>query len=1153
MGTEPCRPPRVQVPPFLTGGGDLAPLIASIDWSNSPLGPLDGWPQSLRTALSICLNSRFPIAIWWGAHGVQFYNEAYLPVVGAKHPGSMGEPAAKCWAEAWPVVGPLYDQVFTTGESTWSEDLRIPMRRFGFDEESYFTFSYSAIRDETGGVGGLQVTCIETTDRVLGERRLQTLRALSAQAGEARTVINACDAAIRTITSAPGDVPFAALYLLDSERHGATLVGTAHLTAGAACPRTIDLGYPDDDRGWPIRQVVTSGRSAIVGDVIDRFGALPSGPWPDPPRTAVVLPVAQPGQPYPAAILVAGVSPAKPLDDAYRGFFELLGQGLASTIASARAYEDERQRAEDLAAVDRAKTAFFSNVSHEFRTPLTLLLGPMAEMLEAADIPAHARQALETAHRNSLRLLKLVNTLLDFSRIEAGRIHAVYEPVDLAALTAELASVFRSAIEKAGMRLVVDCAPLNEPVYVDRDMWEKIVLNLLSNAFKFTFQGDIRVALRQAGSEVKLTVSDTGTGIPEAELPHLFERFHRVKGSRGRSYEGSGIGLAMVQELAKLHGGSVSVESAVDRGTMFTVSVPAGRAHLPADHIGAARTLASTALGAAPFVEEALRWLPGEESRLDGVDATNPFEPSLQRDTPPIDAQTPSPPRPRIVWADDNADMRDYVVRLLAPFGSVEPVSDGRAALAAIHREIPDLVLADVMMPGLDGFELLRAIRSEPRTADIPVVLLSARAGEESRVEGLTAGADDYLIKPFSARELLARVETHVKLGRLRRELALAHQRNERRLKGQGEALMAAVNGAPLETSLGALVRTAIDALEDGVRAAFYLADADGSVLHHVVGMSAEYAKEVNDFAIGPESLACGLATHLGEPVITTDVHTDPRWGPWRWLADRFHYRGCWSFPIHSAAGTLVGTLALYWPQPRHVTAQELELTSLLTNTAAIIISRHRESEVRQRAEDALAEREALLKELHHRVKNNLQVITSLLEMQVRQVNDASAISSLTEARNRVTAIASIHELLYQSGSLSRVDLVSYARRLVPHVVSVYAKDATIKASVRGGTVTVDLARAVPIGLLLNELISNACKHAFPTTTGGELTVTLGQDDGHLTLRVADSGIGLPHQFVERSPTTLGLQLVYMLAKQVGGSVAFHRTDGTTVDVTVPK
>jgi signal transduction histidine kinase len=352
-----------------------------------------------------------------------------------------------------------------------------------------------------------------------------------------------------------------------------------------------------------------------------------------------------------------------------------------------------------------------------------------------------------------------VNTLLDFSRLEAGRIEAVYEPVDLAALTKELASVFRSTFEKAGLNLLVDCPPLKSSVYVDRGMWEKIVFNLLSNAFKFTFAGEIKVSLRAAGDNVELEVGDTGTGIPVDELPHLFERFHRVKGAQGRSYEGSGIGLALVQELVKLHGGDVRVASELGRGSTFTISIPTGKAHLPPDRIGAVRPLESKDLDNEAYVEEVLQWVPGSEIRLEDlgtVPSPSPNETGV--------------PRARILLADDNADMREYLRRLLAPRYDVEAVADGEMALGLARYRDFDLVLSDVMMPKLDGFGLLKALRGDERTQTIPIILLSARAGEESRVEGMDAGADDYLVKPFSARELLARVEAHLKLQRVRRE-----------------------------------------------------------------------------------------------------------------------------------------------------------------------------------------------------------------------------------------------------------------------------------------------------------------------------------------------------------------------------------------------
>jgi signal transduction histidine kinase/DNA-binding response OmpR family regulator len=374
------------------------------------------------------------------------------------------------------------------------------------------------------------------------------------------------------------------------------------------------------------------------------------------------------------------------------------------------------------------------------------------------------------AHRNGVRLLKLVNSLLDFTRIEAGRVKADYEPTDLAAFTAELASNFRSVVEGAGLHLVIDCPPLRRPVYVDRDMWEKIVLNLLSNAFKFTFHGEICVRVNPSpdGAGAQLTIRDTGTGIPSHELPRLFERFHRVEGARGRTFEGSGIGLALVQELVKLHGGTIDVESAVDHGSTFSVTIPFGAAHL-ADGRAAGEAKAATAsVRAQAYVNEAMRWLPNH----DGA-ATDAPSQSAADDFGT--AQTTCGASGRVVLADANADMRDYVRRLLEAQGyEVEPVVDGEAALAAARGQTPDLVLSDVMMPGLDGFGLLRALREDGALRAVPVVLLSARAGEESRVEGLDAGADDYLTKPFSARELLARVSANLQMARLRRESAEA-------------------------------------------------------------------------------------------------------------------------------------------------------------------------------------------------------------------------------------------------------------------------------------------------------------------------------------------------------------------------------------------
>ena len=480
-----------------------------------------------------------------------------------------------------------------------------------------------------------------------------------------------------------------------------------------------------------------------------------------------------------AGFLVLGIHPGRAFDDAYRHFVRRIAEQIAIGLASARAYEQERQRAEALAEIDRAKTAFFSNVSHEFRTPLTLMLGPLEEVLPDARerLGPERHEQLVTVRRNAFRLLKLVNTLLDFSRIEAGRVQAVYEPTDLSRVTAEVASVFRSAMENAGLRFSVECAPLDEPVYVDRDMWEKVVSNLLSNAFKFTFEGAVTVTLKPVDGAAELRVRDTGVGIPEDQRTRVFERFHRIEGTQARTYEGTGIGLALVQELIKLHGGHVRVESTVGEGSTFIVTIPLGTAHLPAERIQAARSLASTGIGADAYAEEAQRWLPDDWSAADAT-----MLPTLGSRGP---SSTPEPAATRevIVVADDNADMRQYLRHLLGGRYEVHAVADGGQALDAARRLRPALVLADVMMPQLDGFALLRAIRDDAAIASMPIILLSARAGEESRVEGLQAGADDYLVKPFTARELLARVEAHLKMSKLRRDTA----EREERLRSEAE------------------------------------------------------------------------------------------------------------------------------------------------------------------------------------------------------------------------------------------------------------------------------------------------------------------------------------------------------------------------------
>jgi PAS domain S-box-containing protein len=738
---------------IFAGNGEMASLIRTTDWSKTPLGPVESWPQSLRTAVSICLGSRHPIVLWVGPERWMFYNDGYRPMLGeSKHPQFLGRPGQECWAEIWDIIGPMMDQVIETGRATWSENLFLLMNRSGYLEETYYTFSYSPIRDEKGRPSGIFNACTETTGRVLGDRRMKTLRDMAV---EARTVTDAARLCAEILGRNPRDIPFALVYLLDDQDEHMHLAAQVGLEPGTpASPLTVDVGEPDD-AGWPLARVAGRGLAEVVEDLARRFDCLPKEPWDEPAHQAMLLPIARPGWDRPAGVLVFGISPRRAFDDDYRGFFDLVAGHVATAVSNARAYEEERKRAEALAEIDRAKTAFFSNVSHEFRTPLTLILGPIEDALGRGALDG---ENLKAVHRSALRLLRLVNSLLDFSRIEAGRLQASLEPTDLPLLTSGLAGSFQSLVETAGLTLVVDCPPLPAPVYVDRSHWEKIVLNLVSNAFKFTFEGEIAVRLRARDRHVELSVSDTGTGIPAHELSKVFDRFHRVDGARGRSFEGTGIGLALVSELVKAHGGTVRVESAVGRGSTFIVSIPFGSDHLPKEQLGLAKSAILGTPSMHPAVLEAGQWLRSLDSEPPPVGVTDiaPTDPGARE-------------RRRVLVADDNADMREYLLRLLKPHWEVEVVRDGHAALTSALACPPDLVLSDVMMPRMDGVALLRALRADARTESVPVVLLSARAGEEAVLEGLDTGADDYLVKPFSARELVTRVRTHLAMAGVRR------------------------------------------------------------------------------------------------------------------------------------------------------------------------------------------------------------------------------------------------------------------------------------------------------------------------------------------------------------------------------------------------
>lgn len=737
------------------GPGETGQLLRGM--SSSLLGEPESWPVSLKSALSICLGSRFPMAIYWGDDLTLLYNDAWAPILGSKHPWALGRSAREVWPEIWDSIGPLFEQVRATGDSTYSEDSLLLMHRHGYTEECYFNFTFTPIRGAMGAVEGVFNAVIETTYRVLDERRTAVLRRVGEALTSARSAPQVCALAASALTPPPVDVPFCAFFLAERPDE---LVASAHAPA-----LTLD-------------EVTTLSLGALrdAGVVPPE----PTGPAPSPSKTLVVKSLDAAGQRQ--GQVVFGINPRRALDQNYARFLDDLAGTVAASIAASKAFELERRRAEGLAELDRAKTAFFSSVSHEFRTPLTLLLGPTEDAL-ATPNGAISGDALRSLHRNELRLLKLVNSLLEFSRFEAVRVDPQLRETNLAALTSDLAATFQGVIERAGLTLRVTHGA--EPAWarVDRDVWERIVFNLLSNALKFTFEGSIEVRVDRVGSAVELRVKDTGIGIAAEDLVRLFERFQRVEGARSRSHEGSGIGLALVQEQVRVLGGSIRVESEPGKGSEFIVTLPAvaasSSAAVPAHHLGTT---------AHAFVAEAERWL-----------------------VPPKTPRPASVASDRVLVVEDNADMRDYVTRILESHWQVSSVADGDAALRHLRTTPVDLVLTDVMMPKLDGFALLRTLRSDPRLKQLPVIMLSARAGEEASVEGLQAGADDYLIKPFTARELLARVSARLELSRTRAEVERARSRLRSHLEQapvpiavmMGSELRFEVANPPLERMIG--------------------------------------------------------------------------------------------------------------------------------------------------------------------------------------------------------------------------------------------------------------------------------------------------------------------------------------------------------------
>ena len=886
-------------------GGEMGRLFAEFDWAAHPLGSPDVWSAEVRSAVAVVLTSRFPIALWLGAEDLFLvYNDAYIQILGDKHPAALGRRGRFVWWDIWEPISPMLASVIASGEATWSNDLMLPMVTAGRRQERYFTFTYSPLVGENGEIYGIFCPSWETTERVISERRLHLLNAVASATMETRTVDDAVSAAVSVCADQPADVPLVAAYVSGADAADTTLRG-ATPSVLPLLPLTLEnlTHWQPTARSRAEVQIIENVSSVIRG-LHEVLGG-------DCPDQALVLPL---GENAIAGALVVGTNPQCPLDEQYLGFCQLLADQLSSALASVVSHEQQRQRADALAEIDRAKTAFLTNVSHEFRTPLTLLLGPLEDALSDVGSYTVLAERLQMARRNAGRLLRLVDSLLQFSRIEAGRATTRLVCTDVGALTSQIASSFTELCERAGLELVLDCR--RALTDIDPDMWETVMLNLMSNAVKYTLSGSITVAVHSGGGQCLISVRDTGVGIGEADLKRLGQRFFRADTALGRSVEGTGIGLSLVSGLVELQHGSMQITSELDRGTTVAITLPKSLAGTPIDH-SPADMLDN------PYVVEADQWVA-----------------PLSTEAAPTDDD-----RKLVLVADDNADMRAHLDQVLSAHWRTVLVADGEAALRTACELRPDAIVTDVMMPKLDGFDFVSAIRRDTELAATPIIMLSARAGDEAVSEGYAGGADDYLPKPFRSQELVERVAARLsaanreRAGQQQREAELRHTSAAAQLDAALQAAdsVSGIADALLASPLGSggaiiVVIGLLDTEENNVR------------FEYAGPVPAEFRDRYHVATLDSPLVPIDVINTGQRMVITDTLALAPRYGHVvQETADSV--RACVSQPLRGQDGNVIGSLGLLWPTPRDFDASELEMFARAAQITQAAVGRVRSAQ----------------------------------------------------------------------------------------------------------------------------------------------------------------------------------------------------------------
>jgi signal transduction histidine kinase/ActR/RegA family two-component response regulator/PAS domain-containing protein len=707
---------------WLAGGGEMRGLMREVDWSRTPVGAPEGWPQSLRTVVALTLESKFGMMVAWGPELTVFYNDAFRPILGqSKHP-ALGRGTRETFEEAWHIVGPLFEAVLA-GEAVAFEDMLVPLDRNGFLEECYFQYCYAPIRDESGRVGGIHVTVNETSSRVLAERRLSLLRDLGQRTAGASSEPDVWRAAAEVLASNPLDAPFAFQYRVEPGGERARLVAAPK---SAWAPSSVPLGR-DEPGSWPLDPRLRPGAPTHLRDMATRFEHPPASSWGEAVTEALVLPVTRPGLDLPYGFLVAGVSPRLGLGRQYRDFFAQIADVIGAAVASARAHADERQRAsllEELRLADRRKDEFLATLAHELRNPMAAISTALS-LLDSAELDERkAPRYMAAARRQVNHLVRLVDDLLDVARITRGKIELRKEALELAALIEHATQTVRPAIEARRHTLLVQVEPPTLQLYADATRIEQIIVNLLTNAAKYSEPGsDISVhaglepggvrAGERAHEHVVIRVRDGGRGIPRHMLGKVFDLFTQVSPSIDRGTGGLGLGLTLVKHLAEKHGGSVAARSdGPGHGSEFIIRLPSMTHSKP--------------------------------------DSSDPSSHA------PKGKEPSRPARYRVLVVEDSEDVRELLAECVRSLGhEVHVAADGIEGATCCASVGPDIALLDVGLPGIDGYELARRIRAQPGGASVHLVALTGYGGAEVKREAERAGFDLQLTKPIDIQGLI--------------------------------------------------------------------------------------------------------------------------------------------------------------------------------------------------------------------------------------------------------------------------------------------------------------------------------------------------------------------------------------------------------------